>query len=419
MNNLEASSRERLMAQVHDQYRDHVNAGYARLASLMNLPIESSGAGAHLFDSDGNSYLDAGGYGVFLLGHAHPDIVAEVSVQLHSHPMASKLLLNPFQARAAAALAAVCPGDLQYVYFCCAGTEATEAALKLACLNGCQHVVSMQGGYHGKTLGALAVTGNALYRNPFAHLLKQNHFVPYGDSQALREQLQSLPERACVILEPIQAEAGVIRPPAGYLRQVRDLCDEHDAVLILDEIQSGMGRTGRWWACDEENVVADIMLVGKSLSGGCVPVSAMVATPRMQEPLNRNPLLHTSTFGANPLAMAAVVATLRVMQRDALVQRAQRLGNTLQYAFETLLHRRQWSSRIQLRCAGLLLGFEFSDASLAANMVMHLLAQRIVVNHSLNDHCVIRLTPSVMYDDSDVQWLLDGFATALAQTLSQ
>ncbi|HKS13853.1 MAG TPA: aminotransferase class III-fold pyridoxal phosphate-dependent enzyme [Pseudomonas sp.] len=401
---------------VREQYRDHVNAGYARLASMMNLPIEVSGAGVYLFDMDGNRYLDAGGYGVFLLGHSHPHVVEQVSRQLHSHPMASKLMLNPFQAQAAAALAAVCPGELQYVFFCNSGTEATEAALKLAWLNGCQQVISTAGGYHGKSLGALAVTGRELYRSPFADRLGHSHFVPFGDIDALRLQLESLSERACVILEPIQAEAGVIVPPADYLRQVRGLCDQYNAVLIADEIQSGMGRTGRWWACDHHAVTPDILLAGKSLSGGCVPVSAMVCTPQMQAPLNRHPLMHTSTFGANPLAMAAVMATLEVMQREHLVERAETLGQRLQQGLQDVLRQHPRGTQVQLRCAGLLLGLEFADAGLAANMVMHLIDQRIVVNHSLNDHRVIRLTPPALYSDSDIDWLLGGVARALAST---
>ncbi len=401
---------------VRTQYRDHVNAGYARLASMMNLPIEVAGEGVYLFDMDGNRYLDAGGYGVFLLGHSHPQVVEQVSRQLHSHPMASKLMLNPFQARAAAALAALCPAPLQYVYFCNSGTEATEAALKLAWLNGCQQVISTQGGYHGKTLGALAVTGRELYRSPFDDRLGHTHFVPFGDAEALRRQLQAQPERACVILEPVQAEAGVIVPAAGYLQQVRTLCDQYGAVLIADEIQSGMGRTGRWWACDHEGVAPDILLVGKSLSGGCVPVSAMVCTADLQAPLNRNPLMHTSTFGANPLAMAAVMATLQVMQREQLVTRAADLGQRLQLGLQSVLGQHPRGAEVQLRSAGLLLGLEFADAGLAANMVMHLIDQRIVINHSLNDHRVIRLTPPALYSDSDVEWLLGGFARALART---
>jgi putrescine aminotransferase len=402
-------------AQVDQYFRQHVNSGYARLASLMNLPIEQSSHGVYIYDSQGRKYLDAGGYGVFFLGHGHPVVVAAVTRQLQQNALASKLLLNPQQAFAAQALAAHCPGNLDYVFFCNSGAEATEAGLKLARLNGCRRTLSTLGGFHGKTLGALAVTGRESYREPFSGLLSESTFVPFGDSAALEQQLRASPDKACVILEPIQAEAGVILAPPGYLTRVRALCDQYGAVLIIDEIQSGMGRTGHWWACDQEQVVPDIMLVGKSLSGGCVPVSAMVASAAIYAPFN--PTVHTSTFGANPLAMAAVQATLQVMVQEDLVERARLMGQDLHARFSALLQQRGLAERVKLRSAGLLLGFEFSDASVAANMVMALIEQQIIVCHSLNDHRVVRLTPSPLLTAQDCNRLIEGFAHALTTSI--
>ncbi|AZF53069.1 Ornithine aminotransferase [Pseudomonas sp. R4-34-07] len=404
-------------AQVDQYLRKHVNSGYARLASLMNLPIEQSSRGVYIYDDQGRQYLDAGGYGVFFLGHGHPVIVEAVARQLQKNALASKLLLNPQQAFAAHALAAHCPGNLEYVFFCNSGAEATEAGLKLARLNGCRRTLSTLGGFHGKTLGALAVTGRESYREPFSGLLSDSDFVPFGDSVALELQLRASSQKACVILEPIQAEAGVVLPPPGYLRRVRELCNQYGAVLIIDEIQSGLGRTGYWWGCDHEQVVPDIMLVGKSLSGGCVPVSAMVASATIYAPFNRNPTVHTSTFGANPLAMAAVQATLQVMVQEDLVARARLLGQDLHARFSALLQQRGWAERVELRSAGLLFGFEFADASIAANMVMALIEQRVIVCHSLNDHRVLRLTPSPLLSAEDCNWLLEGFAQALATSM--
>ncbi|AZF10847.1 Ornithine aminotransferase [Pseudomonas sp. R2-37-08W] len=404
-------------AQVDQYLRKHVNSGYARLASLMNLPIEQSSRGVYIYDDQGRQYLDAGGYGVFFLGHGHPVIVEAVARQLQKNALASKLLLNPQQAFAAHALAAHCPGNLEYVFFCNSGAEATEAGLKLARLNGCRRTLSTLGGFHGKTLGALAVTGRESYREPFSGLLSDSDFVPFGDSVALELQLRASSQKACVILEPIQAEAGVVLPPPGYLRRVRELCNQYGAVLIIDEIQSGLGRTGYWWGCDHEQVVPDIMLVGKSLSGGCVPVSAMVASATIYAPFNRNPTVHTSTFGANPLAMAAVQATLQVMVQEDLVARARLLGQDLHARFSALLQQRGWAERVELRSAGLLFGFEFADASIAANMVMALIEQRIIVCHSLNDHRVLRLTPSPLLSTEDCNWLLEGFAQALTTSM--
>ncbi|MEW5506639.1 aspartate aminotransferase family protein [Pseudomonas antarctica] len=404
--------------QIDQYFRQHVNSGYARLASLMNLPIEHASRGVYIYDSQGRQYLDAGGYGVFFLGHGHPVVVEAVTRQLQQNALASKLLLNPQQALAAQALAARCPGNLDYVFFCNSGAEATEAGLKLARLNGCRRTLSTLGGFHGKTLGALAVTGRESYREPFSGLLSESVFVPFGDSAALEQQLLASPEKACVILEPIQAEAGVILPPPGYLTRVRELCDQYSAVLIIDEIQSGLGRTGHWWACDQEQVVPDIMLVGKSLSGGCVPVSAMVASAAIYAPFNRNPTVHTSTFGANPLAMAAVQATLQVMVQEDLVARARLMGQDLHARFSALLQRMGLAEHVTLRSAGLLLGFEFSDASIAANMVMALIEQHIIVCHSLNDHRVVRLTPSPLLTAQDCNWLIEGFAQALTTSVS-
>lgn len=404
---------------VLELYRRHVNAGYARLASMMNLPIEASSHGNLIEDSHGQAYLDAGGYGVFLLGHGHPQVVAAVSAQLHRHAMASKLLINADQAHAAALLSSVCPPDLDYVFFCNSGAEATEAALKLARMNGCARFISTHGGYHGKTLGALSVTGRETYREPFQAALGACAFVPFGDLPAIAQELRAATVRCCVIVEPVQAEAGVILPPPGYLQGLRELCDETGALLIFDEIQSGMGRTGNWWASYTEGVTSDILLVGKSLSGGCVPVSAMVATASVQAPLDRNPLMHTSTFAANPLAMAAVQATLRVMLDEQVVELARDLGERLRDLFHDLLETPGAKDIVQMRCAGLLIGFEFKNASMAAQMVMFLLERHIIVCHSLNDHRVIRLTPSAFYSQSDVEWLLSGFTYALTQLLKE
>ncbi len=401
--------------------RRHVNSGQARLAALMGLPVEASSRGAWVTDSQGRRYLDAGGYGVFLLGHGHPAVIDAVSRQLHAHALSTRLLVNAVQARAAAALVEHCPQPLQYVFFGNSGTEATEAALKLARLNDCEHIVSTVGGYHGKTLGALAVTGNPKYRSPFSMWLGDTTFVPFGNAAAVADVLERLPGRSCVIVEPVQAEAGVVQPPSGYLRGLREACDREGALLIFDEIQCGLGRTGTWWAADREGVVPDIMLVGKGLSGGCIPVGAMVARAEVYAPFNRNPLLHSSTFGGNPLAMAAVIATLAAMNAERLVQRSARIGETLLAALQAGIAAgpSAWAGRVTVRGAGLLLGLEFADAADAAAFVMALLERRVIVSHSLNDHRVVRLTPPAVLDDAETELLISSCLSALESTLTQ
>src|SRR5262245_53196599 len=278
--------------QVQAAYRDHVNGGLARLLALMGAPVEVHSDGALVFGDDGAYYLDAGGFGVFLLGHCHPAVVAAVARQLHKHPLSTRVLLNGQLAAASKLLAEAAPGDLTYVVFTNSGAEAVEAGLKLARLNGSRRIVAMEGGFHGKTMGALSATGREAYRLPFFPLLPDVEHVPFGDVDALERALAADPGSACVILEPVQAEGGVVLPPPGYLRQVSELCRAGGAFLIVDEIQSGLGRLGRWWGISGEGMEPDAMLVGKTLSGGAVPIGAAVATPRAFAPLAKDPLLH-------------------------------------------------------------------------------------------------------------------------------
>ncbi len=310
-------------------YRQHVNSGMARLAGLVGMATETRSSGCVVYDEDDRAWLDCGGYGVFIAGHCHPKIVAAVRAQLERHPLGSRGMLSREVADAAAALAAVAPGELRYVCFANSGAEASEVGIKIARLNGKSALIAMHGGFHGKTLGALSISGRPRYRTPFEPLLPGVQYVPFGDAEAIAEALAPHGERGCVILEPVQGEAGVIIPPDGYLRDVQAICRRHGAMLIFDEIQTGLGRFGTWWGADREDVTPDVLLVGKGLSGGCVPVAAAVATPQAFAALNRDPLLHSSTFAGSPLAAVAARATIEVICDEDLVGRANALGARL------------------------------------------------------------------------------------------
>ncbi len=401
---------------VVQQYRRHVNGGLARLAEFMAAPVEARSAGSRVYDEHGQSYLDCGGYGVFLLGHAHPTVVGRVRAQLERHALATRVLLNPELAAAAERLARVAPSGLDYVLFTNSGAEAVEAALKLARLAGCRRVIAMQGGYHGKTLGALSVTGRLCYQTPFAPLLPEVEFIPYGDLGALEQALAPGQPPSCVILEPLQAEGGVHAPPEGYLRAVRAACTRAGAFLVVDEIQTGLGRTGAWWACDAEGVVPEVLLAGKILSGGLVPVAAAIASPAAYAQLNRDPLLHSSTFAGNPLAMAAVQGTLQAIEEEGLVERARTLGERLLPALRDILRERCPEHLREVRGRGLLIGVEFHAEHLAGEFMMALLEQHVIVCHSLNAQRVVRLTPPAILTGEECDWLLKAVehaATAL------
>jgi putrescine aminotransferase len=398
--------------------RRHVSKGRASLAEMIGGHVEVESLGTRVIDSDGREFLDCGGYGVFILGHRHPRVVAAVRAQLERHPLATRVFGEPRLGQAARALAAVAPDPLEYVHFVNSGAEATEAAIKIARTHGKRHLVSMRGGYHGKTLGALSVTARDVYQEPFRPLLPLVTHVPFADALAIEAVLAS-GEDHCVILEPVQAEGGVVLPPEGFLREVEGLCRRYGAFLVLDEIQTGLGRLGTWWGADREGVVPDVMLVGKGLSGGVVPVAAAVATADAYRVLNRDPLLHTSTFGGAPLAMAAARAAVETIADEGIVERARTLGAELLDGVRALPALSANGLITDVRGRGLLIGIEFAAPDMAAEFTLELLARGVIVNHSLNNQRVVRLTPPAVMSPEDVSWALEALessARALAHT---
>lgn len=408
---LDQTNRESVL----EAYRRHLSRGRAGMAELTGTQLEWKSSGARVWDTAGREFLDCGGYGVFILGHCHPRVTAAVIEQIQRHPLATRLLLDPVAAGAAAMLAGVSPPGLSKVHFVNSGAEATETAIKLARAHGKRNLVYAHGGYHGKTTGALSVTANDLYREPFRPLLPGVRNVPYGDTAALAAVLAQGTGH-CVIIEPVQGEAGVICPPGGYLSEVERLCREHNAFFVLDEIQTGLGRLGRWWGADTEGVRPDILLAGKNLSGGVIPVAAVVATESAYQPFDRDPFLHTSTFATAPVAMAAAAATIATISADGLIDRARRIGGHLLTEMRKLFE--VYPELVtEVRGMGLLIGVELRAERLAGEFIIELLERGVIVNHSLNAHRVIRLTPPAVLDDLEIEWLLDAF-TGAAKALS-
>jgi putrescine aminotransferase len=390
-------------------YRRHLSAGRARVGSILGGQVEISSRGCVVTDAAGDEYLNCGGYGVFLLGHGHPRVVDAVRTQVEKHALTSRLFLDPTQAAAAQALAGVAPPPLQHVYFGTSGADAVEAALKLARMHGKRRLVTTVGGFHGKSFGALSVCGNATFREPFAPLLPDVTTVPFGDAGAVEAAVAAAPGECCVVLEPIQAEGGVRLPPADYLRRVSSACRAHDALLVLDEIATGLGRVGSWWASQAQDVVPDVMLIGKPLGGGVVPVGAMLATEPAFAPLDRDPFIHSTTFSGSPLVMAAVSATVEVLVDECIPDRAADLGRRLLDGLNDALSVALEAGLVrEVRGAGLLLGIELDAPGSAGELELELVARKVIPNHCLNHHAVVRLTPPAIMDDGEVAWLLDA-----------
>ncbi len=401
---------------VSQLYRRHLSGGRARLAEMLGGHIEVESRGAWLYMSNGERYLNAGGYGVFLTGARHPIVMAHVEQQLHTHPVASRLFFEPMAARAAELLTATTPDGLNRVHFSSSGAEATEAAIKIARLNGRGHLISMVGGYHGKTMGALSVTAKSVFQDPFRPLLPDVTHVPYNDSAALEQALIAHPESACVILEPVQAEAGVIIPAPGYLREVRDLCTRWGALLVLDEIQTGLGRVGAWWGANREEVTPDILLSGKGLGGGVLPVSATITSDRVFAVLDRDPLLHTSTFSSAPITMAAACGAILAIHEEGLVQRAATIGEQILPELRRITDNYLAGHGCSVRGTGLLIGVDIADPGLAGELLLDLVGKNVVGNLSLNSDHVLRFTPPAILTDAEIEFFLERYARAAEAT---
>ncbi|CAM5425973.1 Aspartate aminotransferase family protein OS=Streptomyces alboniger OX=132473 GN=CP975_22935 PE=3 SV=1 [Streptomyces alboniger] len=399
-------------AEVLGLYRAHLSKGRATLAELFGSHMETASQGAWLTTSDGERFLNAGGYGVFIMGARHPIVMEEIERQLHTHPTATRILLEPTVARAAEALVSVMPQGLDRVHFGLSGAEAVETGLKLARAGGFKRTISMTGGYHGKTLGALSATAKEVYQKPFRPLVPDFHHLPFGDADALEAELAAHPGEVCVILEPVQGEGGVIIPPKGYLKRVEELVREHDGFLILDEIQSGFGRLGEWWGADFEDVRPDVLLAGKALGGGVLPVSAAVATRKAFRPFDKDPYVHTATFSGQPVLMAAVQGAVRAMKEERLVTRATDLGAALLPRISEIAYRNIPELVVDVRGQGLLIGVELIKAGLAGELLIELFNHGVVANHSMNGSSVVRFTPPAVLSDTDVEFLLNSFDLA-------
>lgn len=405
--------KELLYDEVYDDYRRYINPPLARVMRLSGSPIEMRAEGCTVWDHMGKAYLDfAGGYGVFTLGHRHPRVLAAVREQLDVMALSGKTMFNALLGRLGRKLAAVTPGDLQISFVCNSGTEAIEAAIKLArAATGRNRIVSTTDAYHGKTFGALSVSGRAMYQEPFGALLPEVTHVPFGDLAALEPVVA---RAAAFIVEPIQAEGGVIVPPAGYLAAAAQICKRHDTLFIADEIQTGLGRCGAMFACDTEEVRPDVMTLAKGLSGGVMPIGVCIATPAAwNAAYAKAPLLHTSTFGGNELACAAALAALDVLESENLVENARRRGMQLLKGARSVA--RDFPEIVRdVRGSGLLIGLELHQEGFAGALIPEMLRRGVTVAWTLNQQRVIRLEPPLIVTDHEIDIALDALHESIA-----
>jgi len=366
--------------------------------------------GTSIWDADGREYLDLlAGMGVANVGHAHPEVVRAITAQAQAYlhvAVYGEMVQQP-QVELARRIAQLAPGDLSVVYFTNSGAEAVEGALKTARkLTGRSRLVAFDGAFHGDTFGALSVGGNPVYRQPFEPLLADVDFLPFDEEPAL-ERID--PSVAAVIVEPVQGEGGVRIPRDAFLPALRRRCTEVGALLIVDEVITGFGRTGRLFACEHWGVVPDIMVLAKALGGG-MPLGAFVGPAAIMQTLSHDPpLAHVTTFGGHPVSCAAGLAALEVLLRERLAERAARVGAEWLGALQSL----RGPVLRAVRGAGLLLALELATPEATRRFAAHCFARGLVLNWTLHHDTVIRLAPPLTIASDEIDRATEIIGDAL------
>ncbi|MDF2422024.1 MAG: acetylornithine/succinylornithine family transaminase [Nitrosopumilus sp.] len=364
------------------------------------------GEGAHVWDVDGKEYIDCmGGYGVALVGHKNKRVNDAIREQIDKIITVHSSLYNKTREEFLTLLIGLAPKALTQVHLNNSGAEAIEAAMKFARkFTGKKGMVAMKGSYHGKSFGALSLTFNPKYRTPFAPLVEKVSFASYGDIESLRSEIDE--DTAFVILEPIQGESGIIVAPEGFLQEVRKLCDEKGIVLIFDEIQAGLGRTGRLWACDHWNTAPDILCLAKGIAGG-VPMGATLVRPDILASMSKGE--HSSTFGGNPISCAAGIAALKAITEDGLIENSEKMGNLFREGLEEL--KEKHSTIREIRGKGLMIGVEMKFE--VKDILMGLIKRGVLMLYSGRN--ILRILPPLVISEDDVTKVLHALDSVLTE----
>ena len=364
------------------------------------------GVGAHVWDIDGKEYIDCmGGYGVALVGHKNQRVNDAIKEQIDKIITVHSSLYNKTREEFLTLLIGLAPKGLTQVHLNNSGAEAIEAAMKFARkFTGKKGMVAMKGSYHGKSFGALSLTFSPKYRKAFAPLVEKVSFASYGDMESLRSVIDD--DTAFVILEPIQGESGIIVAPEGFLQEVRKLCDEKGIVLIFDEIQAGLGRTGRLWACDHWNTAPDILCLAKGIAGG-VPMGATLVRPDILASISKGE--HSSTFGGNPISCAAGTAALKAITEDGLIENSDKMGELFREGLEKL--KEKHSMIREIRGKGLMIGIEMKFE--VKDILMGLIKKGVLMLYSGRN--ILRILPPLVISENDVTQVLHALDSVLTE----
>jgi len=422
---LSSDEEQRIISETLLNYREHLNPGFIkfkRSAKSDAHGVEWRGEGVYMYNIHGHRFLDClGGYGVFALGHRHPHVIKRVQQTLQRIGLYSQELLNPMQAELAKQIALRAPGSLKYVYYHGGGAESNDAAIKVARLaTGRQLHVSFSQAFHGKTFGALSATNRPVLKKPFHPLVYGFSMAPYDDLERLDTYITD--QVASVIIEVVQGEGGINVPRREFLAAVRRRCDEVGALLHVDEVQSGWGRAGYYFASEHFDLEPDIVTLGKALGGGLMPISALIANERAFygrehhgpefEGLAANPWLLTNTFAGSQLSCAAGLATIEVYEQERLLPQCREKGQYLKERIAELVDANSGLLK-EIRGLGMWLGLECRTAELGTKLADELFNRDVLVAQTINNPNVIRIQPPLIIEREQ----LDEVLTALAASV--
>jgi putrescine aminotransferase len=416
---------KRIIEESKQNFAEHFNRGWLEYRKSVTeagdwASVEWTGSGAVFKDVLGREYLDfLGGFGMMDLGWSHPDVVAAVKAQLDRSPMPSQELIDPLRGVLARLLAEITPGNLKYSWFGASGTESIEAAIKIAKLyTGKPAFIVAVKAFHGKTMGSLSMMGKSDYRAPMGPMYAGPiYHVPFGDADAVEKQLEICDKVgigvAGVLFEPIQGEAGAIVPPDDFWPRIRTATKKYGTLLIADEVQTGLGRTGKLWGVEHWNVVPDILSVAKSLGGGVMPISAVCTTEEIFHPMMYpNPFMHTTTTGGGALACSAAIASIHVTLRERLWEQAAQKGG---YLIPELQKFAAQYPQIyeKITGKGLLIGMHFKTPEIGYKVASGLFKRGILVAGTLTSAQTVRIEPPLVITQQQLEILLDRLEDVL------
>jgi putrescine aminotransferase len=409
----------RIREEAEKNYREHVNPFALRMLKNASLDIiEGKRSGASVWDISGKKYIDCvTGAGLFNAGRHNPEIVDALKKALDQYDMGGWISIIRERGLLAKKLSEITPGNLKFSLFCCGGGEAVEVAIKLARGHTDRtEIICMENGYHGVTGFALPATGRDVYKTPFEPLIPGYKHVPFNDINAVKKAITD--DTAAVFLEPIQGEGGIIPADDDYLKELRKICDKTEILLIFDEVQTGFGRTGKMFCAEHSGVSPDIMVLAKSISGGLYPLSCAVFTEEISDFLMAHPFIIINSFGGTSLACLVALANIEYIEKNNLPAHADAMGK--RFMRELLVLKNKYHELVvDVRGKGLMLGMAFPDDSIGPRMAYQLRQNGVIAIYTFNNPKIIRIMPSLVISEDEVDFVVQAFDKSLAEIRSQ